>query len=229
MITFQTINVELPEIDQEGVRQWIATVAASYNRGVGDINYIFVDDDEILRVNRQFLQHDYYTDIITFDYSDTPTHPPISGDIFISLDTVRSNAEQLNQPYERELHRVIIHGILHLCGQNDKGPGEREQMEAAENKALGVRLSGGILLKTGLLGLCLYILGCGPSPRPAQMDIDSLFTDTTPTAAAVLVREDIYAPVDTIVADSLLHDSLRLDSIMRDSTNKDSIMTRIAL
>ena len=114
---------------------WVKAVAATYDRQVGDIAYIFVDDEEILRVNRQFLQHDYYTDIITFDYG-TPQF--ISGDLFISLDTVRSNAEGLNQPYEQELHRVIIHGILHLCGINDKGPGERELMEAAENRALAI-------------------------------------------------------------------------------------------
>ncbi|MDD6758912.1 MAG: rRNA maturation RNase YbeY, partial [Paraprevotella sp.] len=96
-------------------------------------NYVFVDDERILEVNRQFLSHDYYTDIITFDY----THQKvISGDLYISLDTVRTNADMLGQPYERELHRVIIHGILHLCGINDKGPGEREIMEAAENEAL---------------------------------------------------------------------------------------------
>ena len=83
----------------------------------------------------QYLQHDYYTDIITFDYCEGDR---ISGDLFISLDTVRSNAEQFEQPYDRELHRVIIHGILHLCGINDKGPGEREIMEAAENKALAL-------------------------------------------------------------------------------------------
>ena len=80
--------------------------------------------------------HDYYTDIITFDYDEGDT---INGDIVISLDTVRSNAEQLGKDYMDELHRVIIHGILHLCGINDKGPGEREIMEAAEDKALAMR------------------------------------------------------------------------------------------
>ena len=133
MITFQTIHTEMPAISQAQVRAWVEAVAADYGRRVGDIAYIFVDDEEILRVNRQFLQHDYFTDIITFDNS---TATRISGDLFISLDTVRSNAEGLGVPYEQELLRVIIHGILHLCGINDKGPGEREIMEAAENKAL---------------------------------------------------------------------------------------------
>ena len=108
-------------------------MAASYGKKIGDVGYLFVDDEKILEVNRQYLGHDYYTDIITFDYDEGDT---INGDIVISLDTVRSNAEEQGTNYDDELHRVIIHGILHLCGINDKGPGEREQMEAAENKAL---------------------------------------------------------------------------------------------
>ena len=83
--------------------------------------------------NRQYLQHDYYTDIITFDYSE---NDKISGDLFISLETVKSNSETFHTAYKEELHRTIIHGILHLCGINDKGPGEREIMEENENKAL---------------------------------------------------------------------------------------------
>ena len=123
----------MPDINQRVIQTWVQAVVGSYGRRAGDIAYIFVDDEEILRVNRQFLQHDYYTDIITFDYNDGDI---VSGDLFISLETVRSNAEGLQVPYAQELHRVIIHGILHLCGINDKGPGEREMMEAAENKAL---------------------------------------------------------------------------------------------
>jgi len=120
-------------IKRREISRWVKAVAEAHGRRVGDIAYIFVDDERILEVNRQYLQHDYYTDIITFDYTEGDR---ISGDLFISLDTVRSNAEGLGQTYERELHRVIIHGILHLCGINDKGPGEREIMEAEENKAL---------------------------------------------------------------------------------------------
>ncbi len=126
----------MPKIRRRDNSAWVKRVAASYGRKVGDVAYIFCDDEEILRVNRQYLQHDYYTDIITFDYDEDDV---ISGDLFISLDTVRTNAEQLGLPYEQELNRVIIHGILHLCGINDKGPGEREIMEAAENKALAMR------------------------------------------------------------------------------------------
>ena len=133
MISYNTVNVKMPAIRRRDTSAWVKAVAASYGKKVGEIAYIFVDDEEILRVNREYLQHDYYTDIITFDYTEGDT---ISGDLFISLDTVRSNAAELGVPYGQELRRVIIHGILHLCGVNDKGPGEREIMEAAENKAL---------------------------------------------------------------------------------------------
>ncbi|MDD6593040.1 MAG: rRNA maturation RNase YbeY [Bacteroidales bacterium] len=135
MISYNTVNVKMPAIRRRDTSAWVKAVAASYGKKVGEIAYIFVDDEEILRVNREYLQHDYYTDIITFDYTEGDT---ISGDLFISLDTVRTNAEQFDKPYDEELHRVIIHGILHLCGINDKGPGEREIMEAAEDKALAM-------------------------------------------------------------------------------------------
>lgn len=135
MITYNVEGVKMPKIRKRENTAWIKAVATSYGKKVGEIAYIFVNDEKILEVNRQYLQHDYYTDIITFDYCEGDV---ISGDLFISLDTVRTNAEQVGATYEQELHRVIIHGILHLCGINDKGPGEREIMEAAENKALAV-------------------------------------------------------------------------------------------
>lgn len=136
MITYQTEDIQMPAIKKRETTEWIKVVAASYGKRVGEIAYIFCSDEKILEVNRQYLEHDYYTDIITFDYTEGNR---ISGDLFISLDTVRTNAEQFDQPYERELYRVIIHGVLHLCGINDKGPGEREIMEEAENKALALR------------------------------------------------------------------------------------------
>ena len=126
----------MPKIKKRDTSAWIKAVAASYGRKVGEIGYLFVDDEKILEVNREYLGHDYYTDVITFDYDEDDT---VSGDIVISLDTVRSNAQLFGKTYEEELYRVIIHGILHLCGINDKGPGEREIMEAAENKALAMR------------------------------------------------------------------------------------------
>lgn len=126
----------MPKIRRRETTAWIKQVVASYGRKTGEIGYMFVSDEKILEVNREYLGHDYYTDIITFDYDEGDI---VSGDLVISLDTVRSNAELLGKPYDEELHRVIIHGILHLCGINDKGPGEREIMEAEENKALALR------------------------------------------------------------------------------------------
>ena len=136
MITYNAENVKFPKIKRRETTAWIKRVAASYGRKVGEIGYLFCDDEKILEVNREYLQHDYYTDIITFDYDEDDI---ISGDLVISLDTVKSNAELFHKNYDEELHRVIIHGILHLCGINDKGPVEREIMEAAENKALAMR------------------------------------------------------------------------------------------
>ena len=135
MITYNADGVAMPRIKRRKVTAWVKAVAASYGKKTGEIGYMFVSDDKILEVNREYLGHDYYTDIITFDYDEGDT---ISGDLVISLDTVRSNALQLGKDYMDELHRVIIHGILHLCGINDKGPGERELMEAAEDKALAM-------------------------------------------------------------------------------------------
>ena len=136
MITYNVEGVKMPKIKKRETTAWIRAVAKSYGRRVGEVGYMFVNDDKILEVNREYLGHDYYTDVITFDYDEDYV---VSGDVVISLDTVASNAHLFNKTYEEELYRVIIHGILHLCGINDKGPGEREQMEAAENKALALR------------------------------------------------------------------------------------------
>lgn len=134
-INFTVENVDMPPFDRSIITEWIKGVAASYGKRCGDITYIFCDDERILEVNKAFLQHDYYTDIITFDYC---AGSIISGDMFISLDTVHSNAELVGADYNTELQRVIIHGVLHLCGINDKGEGERAIMEACENKALAM-------------------------------------------------------------------------------------------
>ena len=136
MITYNTENVKMPAIRRRDTTAWIRRVAAIYNKKVGEIGYLFCDDNHILEVNREYLGHDYYTDIITFDYDEGDT---LNGDLVISLDTVRTNAEKFHKDYNEELHRVIIHGILHLRGPNDKGPGERELMEAAEDEALAIR------------------------------------------------------------------------------------------
>lgn len=133
MITYNTDGVKMPKLKKREITKWIKAVAEIHGRIVGEIGYLFVNDEKILECNRDYLGHDYYTDIITFDYDEGSQ---INGDIVISLDTVHTNAEKFGKTYEEELYRVIIHGILHLCGINDKGPGEREIMEANENKAL---------------------------------------------------------------------------------------------
>ena len=138
MITYNTDGVSMPAIRRRETTAWIRRVAATYGRRVGEVGYMFVNDERILQVNNEYLGHDYYTDIITFDYCEGDT---LNGDLVISLDTVRTNAEKFGKDYDEELHRVIIHGILHLCGINDKGPGEREIMEAAENSALALLTS----------------------------------------------------------------------------------------
>lgn len=133
MIRFTSDSIEMPQLDQRFVQRWIRSVAADYGFSVGEINYIFCSDEKELAVNREFLGHDYYTDVITFDYS---TEDVINGDIFISLDTVSSNAETVGVSFDDELLRIIIHGVLHLTGQADKTPETRAEMTRKENLAL---------------------------------------------------------------------------------------------
>jgi rRNA maturation RNase YbeY len=135
MIEYYSEDIEMPDIDCKLITAWVKEVAKTYSKRVGDVSYIFCSDEKILEVNRQYLQHDYYTDIITFDYT---SGNRIGGDLFISLETVKTNSEKFETDYTEELNRTIIHGILHLCGINDKGPGEREIMEENENKALAL-------------------------------------------------------------------------------------------
>ena len=128
----------MPPLDTQRTERWIRAVAAGYGYAVGDITYILCSDERILEVNRRFLGHDYYTDVITFDYSSLGR---ISGDIYISLDTVRSNAAQYvdtlhDDVFLYELHRIIIHGVLHLTGQGDKTPEAKTIMTLKEVKAL---------------------------------------------------------------------------------------------
>ncbi|MCC8147134.1 MAG: rRNA maturation RNase YbeY [Bacteroidales bacterium] len=132
-ISYNAVDIKFPKIKRREVSRWIKSVAANYHKRVGDIAYIFCSDEEILRINKQYLDHDYYTDIITFDYSEDDV---ISGDLFISLDTVQSNSGKYNTDYNEELHRVIIHGILHLCGLKDKTKQDEVIMRENENRAL---------------------------------------------------------------------------------------------
>jgi len=133
MIRYHSDDCNLPGIDQNVVTDWINRVAAFHGKKTGEINYIFCSDARILEVNNQYLQHDYFTDIITFDYSEQKT---ISGDIYIGIDTVTSNAEMMGVTYEKELNRVIIHGVLHLCGFKDKTSETEKIMHQKEDEAL---------------------------------------------------------------------------------------------
>lgn len=132
-ITFQSEGVEHPQINEKKLSQWIESVANKHDREIGEISYLFCDDEKILEVNQEYLNHDFFTDIITFDYSEENT---ISGDIIISLQTVESNSQMYKTEYTEELHRVIIHGILHLCGLNDLTDDEEKTMREAEDEAL---------------------------------------------------------------------------------------------
>ena len=135
-VIYNTIDVEFPkEIKRREISMWIKEVVAQYQRRVGDIAYVFCSDEEILRMNKQYLNHHFYTDIITFDYSEKNR---ISGDLFISLDSVKSNAEKFGTEYSEELYRVMIHGVLHLCGLKDKLPKDKKMMRQGEEEALAV-------------------------------------------------------------------------------------------
>lgn len=133
MISYHTEDIKKPNICTRRTSAWVKKIAASHGKTIGEIAYIFCSDPYILEVNKQYLQHDYFTDVITFDYTEGNK---ISGDIFISLDTVQSNAEQFGVDFYEELERVIIHGILHLCGFKDKEKAEEAQMREEENKAI---------------------------------------------------------------------------------------------
>ncbi len=132
-ITFQSEGVDHPQIEEQKIANWIESVAKTYNKEIGEISYLFCDDEKILEVNQEYLNHDFYTDIITFDYSEENT---LSGDIIISLQTVESNSQMYKTDFLEELHRVIIHGILHLSGLNDESEEEEKAMRDAENSAL---------------------------------------------------------------------------------------------
>lgn len=135
MISYTTENVKVPKLERRKINAWIKSVAAGYGKKIGEIAYIFCDDAKILEINRTYLQHDYYTDIITFDYCEGDT---LHGDIFISIDMVRFNAQKFGVDFDNELHRVLIHGILHLCGQDDKTPKAKAIMTEKENLALAM-------------------------------------------------------------------------------------------
>ena len=135
MILYSAIDVTMPKLPKRKISNWIKQIAANYQKRVGEVSIIFCSDSKILELNDKYLSHNYYTDIMTFDYSKAEV---ISGDIFISIDTVRSNADKYKTDFYNELFRVTIHGILHLCGLKDKTSLERREMKKAENDALNI-------------------------------------------------------------------------------------------
>ena len=133
MIDFQFINKEIPGFDSEFFILSLTSLVKEEGKLLGDVSVIFVSDDYLLEINQSYLNHDYYTDIITFDYCEQNV---ISGDLFISVDRVRENADVFNVDFGTELHRVIIHGVLHLCGYKDKTEENEKEMRILENKYL---------------------------------------------------------------------------------------------
>ncbi|MGB1318284.1 MAG: rRNA maturation RNase YbeY [Flavobacteriales bacterium] len=140
MINFYSEDVPLPPIVEENVGAWIkACVQAFAQTEVEEVSVVFCSDEYLLEMNRTHLNHDYYTDIITFEYSSKP----VAGDLFISTDRVADNATKLEVDIKEELHRVIIHGVLHLIGYKDKTEPESKEMREMENRALEMYVSRG--------------------------------------------------------------------------------------
>lgn len=140
MIKFSSKDTDFKLTRQKVLKDWIKKILNIHSLKVGDINYLLTNDEEVLKVNKEFLGHDYYTDIITFDTSDydpeQESDDVVSADIVISVDTVRANAVEYGASFEEELHRVIIHGILHLIGYDDHSDEDRAEMRNQENFAL---------------------------------------------------------------------------------------------
>lgn len=141
MILFHIHNTNFKISNRRAIKHWINTILNDYNRIPGDINIIFCDPEYLLNINRKYLDHDYYTDVITFPYSD-PEEKKINGDIFIDVETVKQNAVKYKQLFFKEILRVIIHGILHLAGENDTTREQSESMKKAEDKALQKIMTG---------------------------------------------------------------------------------------
>lgn len=130
MIAFSFIDVEVSALDMVNVSSWLESVCKEEMKEVGDINYIFCNDEYLLEINRSYLDHDYYTDVITFDYSEGLC---LSGDVFVSVDRVIENAKDFNVSFLIELLRVIVHGILHLAGYKDKLKDDKKLMRFKED------------------------------------------------------------------------------------------------
>ncbi|MFL5751758.1 MAG: rRNA maturation RNase YbeY [Bacteroidia bacterium] len=134
-ITFNSQTSGFSPKGKPAIRNWVKIIAKKEKRDCGNINYIFCTDEELLRMNIQYLNHKTLTDIITFDYSEGVK---IAGDIFVSVERIEENAKKYKVEFENELHRVMIHGVLHLCGYKDKTPKDKKQMRKKEDEALAL-------------------------------------------------------------------------------------------
>ena len=132
-VSFQSEDVEFELAKPDILTEWIQSIIEREGCTLHQASYIFCSDEYLYNLNQEYLNHDTYTDIITFPYTEPPL---IEGDVFISIDRVKDNARQFGVPFEQELHRVMIHGILHLCGYPDKSPEEKKHMREKEEEAL---------------------------------------------------------------------------------------------
>jgi len=139
MIRFSTLDVDMPPIDLQRTKAWINAVAQQYGKMVGELYYYFCSDDKLLEINKQRLGHDFYTDIVTFPLTDCET--VLSSEFCISVDRIAENAVTFGRSYESELHRVIIHGVLHLIGFDDHTDEEEKEMREKEEEALNLLFS----------------------------------------------------------------------------------------
>jgi rRNA maturation RNase YbeY len=131
MTTIVNLGVKIPSfVSKKDLKEAVKNLALSEGKVLKDLSLVFTDDDYLLEVNKQYLNHDYFTDVITFDYS---SFPEVSGDVMISLDRVKDNAQSLNQSFELEFYRVVFHGVLHLCGYKDKSEADEKEMRAKED------------------------------------------------------------------------------------------------
>ena len=136
MIYFHTEDIKFTLKKKTILKKWIASTINKKKRLLGELNIVFCSDDFLLDINKQYLQHDTLTDIVTFDYSKEDIQIPVSGDIFISIDRVKENAKKFSKDFESELHRVIIHGTLHLLGYKDKTKPHKLEMTNQEDRCL---------------------------------------------------------------------------------------------
>ncbi len=136
MIHFYNEDIEFVPSKKTHLNDWIKSVIHAEQRKPGEVNIIFCSDAHLITINREYLHHDDYTDIITFDYCE---NKKVIGDIFISIERIRENAEKFKVSFTNELHRVMIHGVLHLCGYKDKSPEDKKRMTQKEDEALATR------------------------------------------------------------------------------------------